>query len=46
VRRIARQWLSARADRRYAPELRFDAIGVTFDTHGELAELVHLEGAF
>jgi putative endonuclease len=46
VRRMARQWLSVRAERRYAPELRFDAIGVTFDTHGELAELVHLEGAF
>ncbi len=46
VRRMARQWLSARAGRRYATRLRFDAIGVTFDSGGELAELVHLEGAF
>jgi putative endonuclease len=46
VRAIARQWLSARGERRFAPRLRFDAIGVTFDASGELAGLEHLEGAF
>jgi putative endonuclease len=46
VRVIARQWLSARGERRFAPRLRFDAIGVTFDASGELAGLEHLEGAF
>jgi putative endonuclease len=46
VRRMARQWLSARAGQRFAPRLRFDAISVTFDAGGELAELEHLEGAF
>lgn len=46
VRRMALQWLSERAQRDFAPVLRFDAIGVTFDTLGELARLEHLEGAF
>jgi putative endonuclease len=46
VRMMARQWLSARAGRRFAVRLRFDAIGVTFDAGGDLAGLEHLEGAF
>jgi putative endonuclease len=46
VRRMARQWLSARAGRTFAERLRFDAIGVTFDAGGALAGLEHLEGAF
>jgi putative endonuclease len=46
VRAMARQWLSARGGRRYAPRLRFDAIGVTLDAMGNLARLEHLEGAF
>jgi hypothetical protein len=43
---MARQWLSDRMQRSFAPKLRFDAIGVTFDAAGALAGLEHLEGAF
>ena len=46
VRAMARQWLSERSDRPHAPDLRFDAIGVTIDARGRLAALEHLEGAF
>jgi putative endonuclease len=46
VRRMAAVWLNARSDRPYAPELRFDAIGVTFDLSGRLLSIEHLEGAF
>jgi putative endonuclease len=46
VRRMAAVWLSDRRDRPYAQELRFEALGVTFDLSGELIGLEHLEGAF
>lgn len=46
VRRMAAAWLSEVADRPHAPELRFDAIGITIDPRGRLASLDHLEGAF
>lgn len=46
VRKMATVWLSARRDRPYAQELRFDAIGVTFDRSGRLLGIEHLEGAF
>jgi putative endonuclease len=46
VRRMARQWLRARASRKHAERVRFDAIGVTLDAAGALAGLEHLEGAF
>jgi putative endonuclease len=46
VRAMASQWLVERTDRPHAPELRFDAIGVTIDARGRLAALEHLEGAF
>jgi putative endonuclease len=46
VRKMAIRWISERFDRPYAPLLRFDAIGVTFDGRGELVRLEHLEGAF
>jgi hypothetical protein len=43
---MAGRWLVERTDRPYADNLRFDAIGVTFDTRGRLVRLEHLEGAF
>jgi hypothetical protein len=43
---MAAAWLAETADRPRAAELRFDAIGVTFDARGRLAALDHLEGAF
>jgi putative endonuclease len=46
VRKMAAVWLNARSDRPYAQELRFDAIGVTFDLSGRLLSIEHLEGAF
>ena len=46
VRRMANVWMSNRLERPYAPLVRFDAIGVTFETRGELVRLDHLEGAF
>jgi putative endonuclease len=46
VRRMAGRWLCERHDRPYADQLRFDAIGVTFDPSGRLLGIEHLEGAF
>jgi putative endonuclease len=46
VRRMAGSWLSERADRPVASDLRFDAIAVTFDQLERLVSLEHLEGAF
>jgi putative endonuclease len=46
VRRMAAAWLNEAADRPFAPELRFDAVGVVLDSAGALVELEHLEGAF
>jgi putative endonuclease len=46
VRRMARSWLQQRTERPFAPVLRFDAIGVTFDHAGRLVAIEHLEGAF
>ncbi len=46
VRRMAASWLAERSDRPRAPDLRFDAIGVTIDGRGRLVAVDHLEGAF
>jgi putative endonuclease len=46
VRRMARRWLVERRDRPHADDLRFDAIGLTFDERGRLVSLEHVEGAF
>jgi len=47
VRAMAREWLGAgRAGGPRPPELRFDAVGVSFDAQGRLLALEHLEGAF
>jgi putative endonuclease len=46
IRKMAGRWLIERTERPYADELRFDAIGVTFDLSGKLMRIEHLEGAF
>jgi putative endonuclease len=47
VRAMAREWLGrARLEGTRPSELRFDAIGVSFDAAGKLVALEHLEGAF
>ena len=46
VRRMAAAFLAEVADRPRSREVRFDAIGITFDSRGRLTTLDHLEGAF
>jgi putative endonuclease len=47
VRAMAREWLAhGRPEGPRPPELRFDAIGISFDAHGKLLALEHLEAAF
>jgi putative endonuclease len=47
VRAMAREWLAAgRLEGRRPSELRFDAIGISFDATGKLLALEHLEAAF
>jgi putative endonuclease len=46
VRKMAASWLRERKQRPYAAQMRFDAIGVTFDLAGRLVAIEHLEGAF
>lgn len=46
VRKMAASWLAETTARPFAEELRFDAIGVTFDAHGTMVALDHLENAF
>jgi putative endonuclease len=46
VRKMAGQWLSERTEHPYAQALRFDAIGVTFDSVGTLVRIEHVEDAF
>ncbi len=47
VRRLATAWMAER--RRDLPrydEIRFDAVGVTFDRAGDVADYDHIQGAF
>jgi putative endonuclease len=46
VRRLATAWLAERRGTlpRYR-EIRFDAVGITFDRHGEIADVEHIEAA-
>lgn len=49
LRTRAATWLTATfgaPDRPAADDLRFDAIGITTDRHGDLVSLDHLQGAF
>jgi len=46
IRRIATAFLLERNDRPWSANLRFDAIGVILDGHGQLVRLDHLEAAF
>jgi putative endonuclease len=46
VRRLATAWM---AERREAPryaEIRFDAVGITFDRLGRVTEIEHIRAAF
>jgi putative endonuclease len=46
IRRLAAAWISERPLPRYYAELRFDAVGVTFDGAGRPLEFDHIRGAF
>jgi putative endonuclease len=46
IRRLATAWMSERRDLPRYGEIRFDAIGVSFDRSGRIAEYEHIEGAF
>src|ERR1044072_329548 len=46
IRRLATAWMSERRDLPRYEEIRFDAIGVTYDRAGLVVDSEHLEGAF
>jgi putative endonuclease len=47
VRAMAREWLAQGVlEGARPPEIRFDAIGISFDARGRLLSLEHLEAAF
>src|SRR6476646_5790618 len=47
VRRLATAWMaSRRGDLPRYGEIRFDAVGVTFDRAGRVTDYDHIEGAF
>ncbi len=46
VRRLATAWMAERRDAPPYAEIRFDAVGVTFDGAGRVVDIEHLPGAF
>jgi len=46
VRRLATAWMGERRDAPRYAEIRFDAVGVTFDRAGHPTEVEHIRGAF
>jgi putative endonuclease len=46
VRRLATAWMGERRDAPFYAEIRFDAVGVTFDQSGCVSEVEHIRGAF
>ena len=46
VRRLATAWMGERRDAPYYAEIRFDAVGVTFDGAGRTVDVEHIRAAF
>jgi putative endonuclease len=46
VRRLATAWIAERRGLRSYAEIRFDAVGVTFDRAGRAIDVEHIPGAF
>jgi putative endonuclease len=46
IRRLATAWMGERRDLPYYSEIRFDAVGVSFDRAGRAVEVEHIEAAF
>jgi putative endonuclease len=46
IRRLATAWMAERRDAPRYAEIRFDAVGVTFDRADHVIDIEHIEGAF
>jgi len=46
VRRLATAWMGERRDAPYYAEIRFDAVGVSFNRAGRAIEVEHIRAAF
>jgi len=46
IRRLATAWMSERRGVRPYAEIRFDAVGVSFDRVGRVLDVEHIENAF
>ena len=46
IRRLATAWISERRSSPYYAEIRFDAVGVSFDRAGRATAVEHIEAAF
>lgn len=46
VRRLATAWMGERRQAPFYEEIRFDAVGVSFDRAGRVTDVEHIEGAF
>jgi putative endonuclease len=46
VRRLSTAWMGERRDAPRYAEIRFDAVGVTFDHSGRAVDVEHIRGAF
>lgn len=46
VRRLATAWMAERRDLPRFREIRFDAVGITFDRTGAVTDFEHIAGAF
>jgi putative endonuclease len=46
VRRLATAWMAKRRDVPSYAEIRFDAVGVSFDRRGRTVDVEHIQGAF
>jgi len=46
VRRLATAWMGERRDAPHYAEIRFDAVGVTYDGAGRPIDVEHIKGAF
>ncbi|MEX2447258.1 MAG: YraN family protein [Solirubrobacterales bacterium] len=46
IRRLATAWMAERRDLPRYAEIRFDAVGVTYDRAGRIVDYEHIRGAF
>lgn len=46
IRRLATTWMSERRDLPRYDEIRFDAVGVTYDPRGRITDYEHIQAAF